>query len=303
MLVSLDHVRQKSIALENEMQLLRQQLHVTESRLKMAQLEADRHIWEETRKLREAKEKEEQEKAETERKAAVEESRRKMTELLAEEARAAEKARTEKQRKDREEAVRKALEKAERQRKQREEAERKAESLREREEQAEAERNMQRKAEKRRQRWEEATQREEARCRDRDQTFRGQGPWSNRKAFQRFQAVMEELESTKFSESQPLTSGAIPWPLLGDPYNFKREDVEWATAETFFTTIRVNPGMEMKEYKDLIARVHRMFHPDRWGARGILQTVLDEEMRDALQKAGSVVSQAVTPLWTQSKSW
>ncbi|KAJ7143711.1 hypothetical protein C8R44DRAFT_758720 [Mycena epipterygia] len=60
---------------------------------------------------------------------------------------------------------------------------------------------------------------------------------------------------------------------------------------------------KLKEYGSLVEKVHRMFHPDKWKARGVLTTVMDEELRSSLETAGNVVAQAMTPLWRSSKGY
>lgn len=264
-----------------EIVLLRRELGISESRCKILELEADRKLWEESRKKREAKEREEREKADAARqKAYLEESRRKMAAMKAEEEkqrRAAVAAREaeERARRERENAERKALEKAERERKEKEL--------------------------KRRQAWIKATEKEECRCRDRDMERWGIGRWTDERALRRFKALSEEFLETKFSETQPLTTAAIPWPCLDDTFDFELEHLDWGKVEAFFNraaSLMSGSG----EYQTLLEKSHRMFHPDRWRSRNLLLSVMDEGLRQALERKGNMVAQAITPLWRKSKS-
>lgn len=79
------------------------------------------------------------------------------------------------------------------------------------------------------------------------------------------------------------------------------DGIEWNAVEQFFSA--VEPLMSMPgEYKLLLEKTHRRFHPDKWRARGMMNSVLDEELRKKLEGAGNIVAQAVTPLWLKSKS-
>lgn len=163
------------------------------------------------------------------------------------------------------------------------------------EEEAIAEEELHRRA------YEDAASRERERCHLRDNgQWSSLGGWTVYQAMNRFMAVSAEFDTIRFSASQPLTFGSIPWPLLRHPNNQDFDTIEWRTVEQFFSSVRVN--MVQSEYKLLVEKAHRRFHPDKWKSRGLLITVLDAELRDQLEAAGNVVAQALTPLWIESKS-
>ncbi|EKM49824.1 uncharacterized protein PHACADRAFT_265530 [Phanerochaete carnosa HHB-10118-sp] len=158
--------------------------------------------------------------------------------------------------------------------------------------------------EARRQRiYEEASAEEQQRCRQRDfarWNLHKFTLWTKKRSVERFVAVSTEFDKTQFCETQPLTFESIPWPVLHSPLHLKLEDIEWHAVEEFFRMARMVIGEV--EYKTMIVKAHRGFHPDKWRSRGILKTVLDEEMRKQWEEAGNVVAQAITPLWLASKA-
>jgi len=248
-----------------------------ESRCKILELEADRPSWERAKEMREKMEKDRERAEASRRKAEVEESQRKMREFLAEEKRRiAEK----KMKKEREEAERR---------------------VREQEEQERLERER-RKEQARRNAWQQATTSEQKRCRERDASKWGSGRhWTKALALERFIFLSDEFDQTKFCEAQPLTFENIPWPVCEEPTEFLSEDIDWGKVEAFFAFVKL--GHTNIEFKRLVEKAHRMFHPDKWRARRVFQTVLDDDLRKSLEDGVNIVSQAVTPLWRQSKGY
>ncbi|KAJ7449161.1 hypothetical protein FB451DRAFT_1287705, partial [Mycena latifolia] len=123
------------------------------------------------------------------------------------------------------------------------------------------------------------------------------------RALERLWLQMDEFDRIKFSEAQPLTFRAIPWPVLTDPLDMDVEQIDWNAVEAFFARCQTQMAANIAEYNSLVERVHRMFHPDKWKARGMLLSVMDEEVRVSLETAGNVVAQAMTPLWRKSKGY
>ncbi|GLB41208.1 hypothetical protein LshimejAT787_0904230 [Lyophyllum shimeji] len=259
---------------ESERDDWRREFLVAESRCKILELEADRPRWEEAKKAREQREREAAEKL---RQKEVEESQRRMRELRAQEE---QRKLEEKRQREREEAARKA-----------------------REAEARAQRERERvKDEARQEAWKKATAAELARCRTRDALLCGRGPWNDILAFTRFSDVLDEFESIKFSEAQPLAFENIPWPVL-DYRTISTfaccQGVTWEKVEEFFTYVARSRSTET--YNRLVEKVHRMFHPDKWRSRRILDTVQDAELRKSIERAGNVVAQAVTPIWRRTR--
>ncbi|KAJ6555097.1 hypothetical protein DFH09DRAFT_573602 [Mycena vulgaris] len=287
-------VQAENARLREELESVKRALDMAESRLKILQLESDRPLWGKAKKQREENEKAERAKEEKRRRAAeIEESRRKMRELQEHERErkraAAEAERAERLRREAEEKAR--LEKEERERKAREkvERERKAKEAREKLEHEK--------------RWTAATKAEEARCAKRDEQLWGTGAWTPVRALERLRLQMDEFDRIKFSEAQPLTFRVIPWPVLTDPLDLDVEQIDWDAVEAFFARAKAQMAANVAEYNGLVERTHRMFHPDKWKARGVLTTVMDEELKASLEAAGNVVAQAMTPLWRKSKGY
>ncbi|KIP05210.1 hypothetical protein PHLGIDRAFT_57800, partial [Phlebiopsis gigantea 11061_1 CR5-6] len=77
--------------------------------------------------------------------------------------------------------------------------------------------------------------------------------------------VSVEFEDIKFCDTQPLTFGSVPWPLLALPHKATLDDIDWSAVEAFFAAVKLQ--VTTSEYKALVEQAHRRFHPDRWRAR------------------------------------
>ncbi|KAI0793088.1 hypothetical protein BC629DRAFT_347749 [Irpex lacteus] len=198
-------------------------------------------------------------------------------------------------RREREEVARKEREEAAR--REREEAERLAQEKLKREEQA------RRDAETRKRRYEQAVRAEQLRCRMGDLEFCRSSTadqWNEQRALERFKFFSDDFDTIKFQESQPLTFESVPWPILAQPREMNFDAIDWGAVEQFFNVIeKLMPNKA--EHKTFLAKAHRRFHPDKWKARGILGSVLDDKLRGQLETAGNVVAQAITPLWLKSR--
>ncbi|KAK0216041.1 hypothetical protein IW262DRAFT_1464531 [Armillaria fumosa] len=292
--LKLKEVQEDNAKLQAEINDLKRKLELSESRKKILEMQADAPLWQEAKKKREAAEKKAE--AQRKRKAELEESKRKLREIQEAEAqrKKAEEAakKKEKERKEREQ-------REEQKRKKEEEAAKKREQERKEREEREEQERIQEQARRERE-WREATIRESDRLKRRARSLWGLRRWSNSCALEHVQMLMDEFEKTKFSESQPTTFEIIPWPVLTDPLLLKVEHIDWAGVEEFFAMARVE--LTVAEYKKMVERLHKMFHPDRWRARAILKTVFDECLGHTLEEAGNTVSQAMTPLWRASKA-
>lgn len=154
--------------------------------------------------------------------------------------------------------------------------------------------------ETRRQAWKEATQAEQERCRARDTSLWGHlSSWADSYALQRVTLISNEFGTIRFSEKQPLIFENIPWPVLLNPAVLGVDDITWGNVEAFLAFAKISLGTD--KYKKFIETVHRLFHPDKWRARRALETVMEVDVRQALEAAGNIVSQAITPLWKDTK--
>ena len=118
--------------------------------------------------------------------------------------------------------------------------------------------------------------------------------WTFRGALDRYLETAASFDATKFSaRATPVTFATIPWPVLHS--SFSVQDIEWDAVERFFGNVQRLLGNA--EFKDLVEKSQRRFHPDRWRSRGLLLSVKDDMERDLLEVAGSTVAQAITPLW------
>ena len=125
------------------------------------------------------------------------------------------------------------------------------------------------------------------------------GPWTTSRALDRYKTLCETFDCTKFSLSEPLGFQDVPWPVLHAPMSFDVEDIDWSAVEKFFEAVR--PYLRGDEYKALVEKSHRRFHPDRWKSRRLLGSVVDDGDRECMEVAANTVAQALTPLWRNVK--
>lgn len=266
-----------------------------ESRRKLEDLrkqeEADRLDRE--AKAREARAREAEAREAEAREAELRESLKRMAEFEAEEKRRKqEKEAAEKQAR---EAAQRAKE--ERERKEREEAERRIREAREKEE------REKREAQERIARYHAAAAKERARCKLRDEARWKKHvliAWTPVRSIERFRIISDEFDDIKFGTTQPLTFESIPWPTLHSPYTVKFDNIDWQAVEDFFKKLRLTTDAD--DYRTSVEKAHRRFHPDKWRSRGLLNTILEDDLREMVEKTGNVVAQALTPIWLESRS-
>lgn len=214
---------------------------------------------------------------EIERRAIIEESRRKLAELEADRPLWEEQAKKRVARERAEELARKA----------RSEARKRAEAT-----QAEAEQRAkkQRDAEAERERKDALKDERQEKAR-RQRTSRqpwGPGPWTPQRAIEQYKEVSDIFDTKKFSESDPLTMDAIPWPTLLAPNAFTLADINWVTVENFCDCFHAS--VRPQDYASFIEKSVRRFHPDRWKSRSLLRTVTDVVERKCLEDGTSICS-------------
>ncbi|KLO04293.1 hypothetical protein SCHPADRAFT_840822, partial [Schizopora paradoxa] len=106
------------------------------------------------------------------------------------------------------------------------------------------------------------------------------------------------FDSSNFIRGEAVTIfESIPWPMLSRPGTFGVEDIDWASVEAFFLHVRHH--IPSKEFRELVEKSHKRFHPDRWRSRRVLASVDDEEEKECLEVAANTVAQALTPLWQE----
>jgi flagellar biosynthesis GTPase FlhF len=219
------------------------------------------------------------------RKAAIEESRRKLAELEADRPLWEEQAKRREMLERREEEARRA--KREQQRREEAETAKAEKRVQEKEEREAREREDRKREEMARREWER---------RQRQQRW-STGPWTTQRALERYKNLCEYFDTTKFSLDEPLAFDVVPWPILQSPMSFTVEDVDWGAVERFFEAMK--PHMRAQDYNTFVEKSQRRFHPDRWRSRGLLKSVEDDVERGCLEVAANTVAQALTPLWRE----
>ncbi|KAJ7084397.1 hypothetical protein B0H15DRAFT_784281 [Mycena belliarum] len=215
---------------------------IAESRRKLAELEADRPLWEQEARKRKRLEKE-----------AEEAQRARIAERRAAEARKADQERRAKLEKEQQQAGAQEAGRA--------------------------------------RAWEERARREREK-RQRNERW-SYGPWTTQRALERYKTLSDIFDSTKFSQDEPLTFDAVPWPVLHSPVSFSVEDVDWAAVEGFFAAVK--PHLRSQDFISFVEKSHRRFHPDRWRSRGLLKNVVDEADRGCLEVGVALSYKACNP--------
>ncbi|CAL1707578.1 unnamed protein product [Somion occarium] len=140
---------------------------------------------------------------------------------------------------------------------------------------------------------------QERRRRQKEQERWLYGPWTSQRALERYRMLSDVFDVAKFSPEKPIGFLDIPWPVLARPTTYGPQDIDWTAVEHFFKTVRTH--MRSQDYKLFVEKSHKRFHPDRWKARRVLQSVEDEEERSLMEVAANTVAQAITPLWREVK--
>ena len=162
---------------------------------------------------------------------------------------------------------------------------------------AEQEKQKRREAEKIAQEEAKAREREERARKDKEKRQRQSwlyGKWSQQRAMERYLELSKYFDETKFSAEDPLTVDAVPWPVLQSPKDFSVEDVTWQAVEEFFGAFESK--MRTQDFKILVEKSHRRFHPDRWRSRSLLTSIMDETERECMEVGTS------TGFWIYSSS-
>lgn len=201
------------------------------------------------------------------------------------------------------------------QRRRRDEAERMREEAR-RNAEAEARARKQREDAEAEKREQEKTIKRERELREQERNQRRQrwllGPWTTQRALERYRVLAEAFDNIKYTSELPLVIEDVPWPSLQSPRVFSIEDVTWDSVERFFEAVR--PHLRLQDYRVLVEKSRRRFHPDRWRSRNLLKTVEGEDIRGCMEVgeyhlhlmrfviiapvvAANTVAQAITPLW------
>ena len=126
------------------------------------------------------------------------------------------------------------------------------------------------------------------------------GTWNSQRALEHYTALADMFDEMHFTPDTPMTFRMVPWPVLYRPAHYYVEHIGWESVEDFFKAIKLQ--MRPAEYKAFVAKSHRRFHPDRWRARRVLASVVDEETKSMLEVAANTVAQALTPIWAESRS-
>ncbi|KIP02705.1 hypothetical protein PHLGIDRAFT_40425, partial [Phlebiopsis gigantea 11061_1 CR5-6] len=77
--------------------------------------------------------------------------------------------------------------------------------------------------------------------------------------------ISAEFDELKFDEGKPLTFESIPWPVLSSPFHLTVDHIEWSAVEDFFAAAKL--VLDEGEYKAMVEKSHKRFHPDRWRSR------------------------------------
>lgn len=140
----------------------------------------------------------------------------------------------------------------------------------------------------------QAEEKERNRCKIRDQVKYNPWRWNLDKALERHICVCQEFDSITFDGSQPLTFESVPWPVRLPPLGFTVDKISWGEVTSFFEAMKLK--MTEEDYRSLLQKSQRRFHPDKWSSRRLIKTIKDPVIATQIENAGKVVSQAVNAL-------
>ncbi|PIL35035.1 hypothetical protein GSI_02822 [Ganoderma sinense ZZ0214-1] len=124
--------------------------------------------------------------------------------------------------------------------------------------------------------------------------------WTVSDAINHFTTAGSAFDSARFTMENPPIFDKVPWPTLLPPWELKEEQVNWEQVESFFK--KAYARMPTQDYKELVEKAHKRFHPDRWRARQFWKTIGDQEWVEKLDTVANKVSQAVSPIWIESRN-
>jgi len=121
--------------------------------------------------------------------------------------------------------------------------------------------------------------------------------WTPNQALVQYNTLCQAFDASKFAEQKPLALAEIPWPHLSRP-PVSIADIDWDSVGNFFSSVK--PLLTAADYKTLVDKSHKRFHPDRWRARtGAFKYIEgSDERRAEVEKKVNMVSQVITPLWS-----
>lgn len=124
-------------------------------------------------------------------------------------------------------------------------------------------------------------------------------PWTPQRAIYQYLALSGPFDKARFSYDNPVDILFVPWPVLHSPSAFHVGQVTWKMVEAFFEAAARE--MDFEDYRAFVVESLRRFHPDRWHSRGVFRTY-DNELAQALERACTIISQALTPIWSETRN-
>ncbi|KAJ8074694.1 hypothetical protein PM082_022272 [Marasmius tenuissimus] len=115
------------------------------------------------------------------------------------------------------------------------------------------------------------------------------GQWQRARAFETWDfdhalRIYEKFglafDRTRFSDDMPLVWEAIPWPVV-NPLPVPVELVSWNAIEVFFA--KAQQTLDPQRFRAIVKESIHRFHLDRWRAKGLLKTVVDNNERTWLE--------------------
>lgn len=126
------------------------------------------------------------------------------------------------------------------------------------------------------------------------------GRWSNQHAVNWYREKCDVFDKTKWRSADVVIAfESIPWPTTTCPGIFRPEDITWESTEEFFERARAQ--LVWDDYVKLVEKSTVRFHPDRWTARGVLSSIQDEREVERYKEAAVRAAKAITALWSKLK--
>ncbi len=125
-------------------------------------------------------------------------------------------------------------------------------------------------------------------------------PWNNARAIAVYQERCKIFDMATFDHVTPMTFDMAPWPVLKHPVELTEEDITSLRVDEFFETALRHRYVPYEKLKSMIRESATRWHPDRWKARGIFNSVANEDYA-GWEGLVTTVAQALMPMRDEVK--
>ncbi|GAW06680.1 hypothetical protein F5879DRAFT_471364 [Lentinula edodes] len=103
---------------------------------------------------------------------------------------------------------------------------------------------------------------------------------------------------SRFSDMRRASFTTIPWPVLRTQDAITPSEISWEFVEKFFHFVKDFLGPAV--HRSLLEDARKRYHPNRWAAKNVVNSVVSKVEREQLESAGNTVSQAINSIFSTS---